>query len=56
MHGFYVDEEYKLVSVDIIFNFDEEKPEICVEEIKKKLKEKYPSYDFSIILDTDVSD
>ena len=56
MHGFYVDEEYKIVSVDVIFNFEEENPEKSVEEIKNKLKEKYPNYDFSIILDTDFSD
>ena len=56
MHGFYVDEEYHLISFDLIFNFDEEHPEICVEEIKKRLKEKYPQYNFSVILDADISD
>ena len=48
--------EEKMVSVDIIFNFDEENQEESALEIKNKLKEKYPNYDFSIILDTDVSD
>ena len=56
MHGFYVDEEYKLISFDIIFNFDEENPEKRSKEITKKLKEKYPTYNFSIILDADISD
>ncbi len=55
-HGFYVDEEYHLISIDLIFNFDEKNPEKCVDEIKKKLKEKYHEYDFSIILDADISD
>ncbi|MBR3161597.1 MAG: cation diffusion facilitator family transporter [Bacilli bacterium] len=56
MHGFYVDEEYKIISFDLIFSFDEDNPEKCAEEINKKLKEKYPEYNFSIILDADVSD
>ena len=56
MHGFYVDEEYHLISFDLIFNFDEEYPENSVEEIKMNLKEKYPEYDYSIILDADISD
>ncbi|MBR3368198.1 cation transporter [Candidatus Saccharibacteria bacterium] len=56
IHGFYVDEEFKEVSFDLIFNFDEEKPEKCVEEIKKTLKQKYPDFNFSIILDADISD
>lgn len=56
MHGFYVDQEYSLISFDLIFNFDELNPEKCTEEIKTKLKEKYPNYTFSIILDADISD
>ena len=48
IHGFYVDEEFKEVSFDLIFNFDEEKPEKCVEEIKKTLKQKYPDCNFKI--------
>lgn len=56
MHGFYIDEEYNLISFDLIFNFDEKNPELCAEEIKEKLKGKYSQYNFSIILDDDVSD
>ena len=56
MHGFYVDEEYNVVSFDVIFNFDEKEPEKKVEEIKERLNEKYPKYNFSIILDADISD
>lgn len=29
MHGFYVDEEYKIISFDLIFSFDEDNPERC---------------------------
>ena len=56
IHGFYVDEEYNLVSVDLVFNFDEENPLKSIEEIKNKLEKKYPKYNFSIILDADISD
>ena len=56
MHGFYVDEEYKLISFDLIFSFDEENPEKCADEITKLLKKEYPKYTFSIILDADISD
>lgn len=56
MHGFYVDEDYKLISFDLIFNFDELEPLAIIEEIKSKLKDKYSSYDFQVILDTDISD
>ena len=56
MHGFYVDIEERTVSFDVIFSFDEENPLDKIETIKKKLKEKYPQYTYSIILDTDISD
>ncbi len=56
IHGFYVDEEYKLISFDLIFNFDETEPEKTVSEISNKLKEKYSDYNFNVILDTDFSD
>lgn len=56
MHGFYVDEEYKLISFDLIFSFDETNPEECINEITVELKNKYPIYNFSIILDADITD
>ena len=56
MYGFYVDTEYNVISFDLIFNFDEINPEKCVEEIKTKLKKKYSEYNYSIILDADISD
>ena len=56
MHGFYVDEEDKFISFDLIFNFEEENPEKISLEIQEKLKEKYPEYNFGIILDADISD
>lgn len=56
VHGFYVDEELKNISFDIIFNFEEERKEEIVDQIKGKLKEKYPDYDYNVIIDLDFSD
>ena len=56
IHGFYVDEEYKSISFDLIFNFDEENPESVIKEITEKLKKQYSEYNFNVILDTDFSD
>ena len=56
IHGFYVDEEKKIISFDLIFDFKFEKPQVKIAEIINTLKEKYPEYTFYIIQDTDFSD
>ena len=56
IHGFYVDEEAKNISFDLIFSFDELEPEKAVKEITEKLKSKYPKYDYNVIIDNDFSD
>ena len=56
IHGFYVDNKTKNVSFDMIFSFDEINPEEIVKQITKKLKDKYPKYDFNVIIDTNFSD
>ena len=56
LHGFYVDEQEKNISFDLIFSFDEKEPEKIIEEIVSKLKEKYPDYNYNVIIDTDFSD
>ena len=56
MHWFYVDESRKIVSFDVIFDFEEEHPEKVLKEIKKEMKKKYPDYDYAAIIDTDISD
>ena len=55
-HGFYVDRETKLVSFDIIINAGYEKHAELVEEIKKKISELHPDYNFYVIEDLDISD
>ena len=56
IHGFYVDEEEKTISFDVIFDFDEDKQDIIIKELTKKMKEKYPNYNYCIIIDNDISD
>ena len=56
IHGFYVDEEEKTVSFDIIFDFKEENQIEIVKELKEKLEEKFDKYKFMIIIDKDMSD
>ena len=56
IHGIYVDEDIKEVSFDVIFDFDEENQNQIINELKNKLKEKFPDYDYNIIMDKDISD
>lgn len=55
VHGFYVYEEQKLVSFDIIVDFDADRNKVK-EEVYRKLKEKHPEFNYIIIDDYDVSD
>ena len=56
IHGFYVDEEKKLITFDLIFDFKFEKPQKKIAELITTLQAKYPEYTFYIIQDTDFSD
>ena len=56
IHGFYVDEDKKLITFDLIFDFEYEKPQAKIAELIMTLKQKYPEYSFYIIQDTDFSD
>ncbi len=56
MHGFYVDEESKTISFDLIIDFKAESKENIRDEVVKEIKEKYPEYNYYVILDTDISD
>ena len=56
MHGFYVDEDTQNIYFDLIIDFKADKPENIQKSIIDKLKEKYPKYDYNVILDLDVSD
>ena len=54
MHGFYVDEEYKTMSFDLIFDFAETEAEKKAGEIRRKVKKLYPEYNIYTVLDTDL--
>ena len=56
LHGFYVNEQIKRVSFDLIFDFKCKKQEEIKKEIKAKLREKYPDYRSHVLIDTDISD
>ena len=56
IHGFYVDKEKQEVYFDLIIDFDcNNKEDIC-DEIIKKIKEKYPKYNYKVIIDDDLTD
>ena len=55
IHGFYVYEQEKLVSFDIIVDFDADRDKVK-EEICLKIKQIHPEFDYIIIDDYDVSD
>lgn len=56
IHGFYVDEDLKNVSFDIVIDFDEENPEGLVKEVIDKLKKLHPEYEFFVVIDKDITD
>ena len=56
MHGFYVDDSTNNISFDLIFDYKEENPEKIVRKIKKEIKSKFPDYEYSVIIDNDVSE
>ena len=56
IHGFYINEQSKRMSFDIIFDFKCENTEEIKKEIKAKIKEKYPEFRTHVQVDTDVSD
>ena len=56
MHGFYVDDYTKNISFDLIFDYKEEHPEKIVRKIKKEIKDKFPDYEYSVIIDSNISE
>ena len=56
MHGFYVDEETQNIYFDLIIDFKEKNPNEIKNEIINRIHEKYPKYNYNVILDVDVTD
>ncbi|MBO4541279.1 MAG: cation transporter [Bacilli bacterium] len=56
MHGFYVDKEKKLITFDLIFDFEERNPSVKCAAIQKQLEQQFPGYQFFIVIDRDYSE
>ena len=55
MHAFYVDEEVKTISFDLIIDFKAD-AESIKNEIVEKISALYPEYRYFVVLDTDFSE
>lgn len=55
IHGFYGDDDSKIVTFDIIVDFDSDAAAVR-DKIKKEVEGKFPGYRFEVILDSDYSD
>ena len=53
-HGFYLDEEAKTISLDIILDYALGDRERLFSEIEQDLKENYPEYRFMLTNDIDI--
>ena len=56
MHGFYLDEEEKTITFDIIIDFNVKNREEVYKEIYNEIESIYKDYKISITLDVDMSD
>ena len=55
MHGFYLDDESKLIRFDVVLSFDISHSE-AIRILSSEIKEKYPGYNVLIVGDIDISD
>ena len=56
VHGFYVDEDTKYASFDLVISFDAPDRHAVLEHIKSMMEGQYPDYSFSVALDSDITD
>ena len=56
MHGFYVDQELKSISFDVIIDFNDKEAPALVKQMHDKLASQFPEYHFYIVEDNDFSD
>jgi hypothetical protein len=55
MHGFYLDEEKKVIRFDVVMSFDIPHSE-GIKKISEEIKAKYPDYEPLVVPDIDISD
>jgi cation diffusion facilitator family transporter len=53
-HGFYCNQEAKIVTFDVIIDYEEENADKVIKKVKENLTKKYPDYQFYIIKDEDI--
>ncbi len=56
LHGFYLEEKTKTIRFDMIVDFEANDRIGVYNKVMENLKETYPEYKFSVILDQDISD
>lgn len=54
VHGFYVDDESGVISLDLVFDYKEVDAMKKMKEIRRAVKKMYPEYQVFIVLDSDV--
>lgn len=54
MHGFYADEQKKIVTFDLILDFEVKDRPALFAEIKKEVEALYPDYTFQMTMDIDI--
>ena len=55
IHGFYLEEDQKSVTFDLVMDFKADGQAVCA-DIVKQMTEKYPDLSFNVVLDSDYSD
>ena len=55
VHGFYLNEEQGIISVDFIAGFENKEHNLYL-NIKKEIETKFPEYKLDLAMDTDISD
>jgi len=56
LHGFYVDEEKKRITFDVVIDFDEQDREGLLKHIVGDVKNALPEYEVVVAMDSDISD
>ena len=56
LHGFYIDKEKMTISFDIILDYKCPNVEQIKNELYERLKEKYPLYNYYVVIDNDFAD
>ena len=56
MHGFYIDDDIKTISFDMVMDFKVENKDEIYNEICNEIKKKYKGYKTDITIDIDISD